>query len=52
MKDKEIYFNNKMIAAIGNTTAAAIEAEGLKVNMLPSSFTLMDTVNEILNFNY
>jgi uroporphyrinogen-III synthase len=52
VKSKEGFFNAKLIAAIGNTTAAAIESHGLKVNILPSNFTLMDTVNEILNFNY
>jgi uroporphyrinogen-III synthase len=50
--DKENYFKNKLIAAIGNTTAAAIEAQDLKVDILPSNFTLMDTVNEIMKFKY
>ncbi len=52
VKSKEEFFKNKLIASIGNTTAAAIESKELKVNILPSNFTLMDTVNEILNFNY
>jgi uroporphyrinogen-III synthase len=52
VENKDLFFKNKLIAAIGNTTAAAINQKGLKVDILPAKFTLMNTVEEILNYNY
>lgn len=44
------YFKDIKIAAIGPTTAAVIERAGLKIDISPSTFTMDDLIDTIIQF--
>ncbi len=48
--DVKEYFSNKVIAALGPVTKAALEKENLSVNILPSKYNLNSLTTEIENY--
>jgi uroporphyrinogen III methyltransferase/synthase len=44
------YFTDFDIAAIGPTTKAAIEARGVKVDIMPPEFTMDGLVKAVINY--
>lgn len=50
VSDSAAYFRGKIIAAIGKTTAAAIEETGVKVNILPAEQTMDGLETAIIKY--
>lgn len=50
IKNPVDYFEGKIIAALGTTTAKAIEEVDLKVDIIPDSFTMNSLINKIVEF--
>ena len=46
----EKYFTDIKVAAIGTTTRAAVEKTGVKVDIIPDSFTMNSLVDKIVEF--
>lgn len=44
------FFDHYTIAAIGQTTAEAIENSGVKVSVIPDNFTMDDLIDSIINY--
>lgn len=49
-KNPESFFKGKVVAAIGPTTAKAIETEKVKVNILPDEYTMNGLLNSIIKY--
>lgn len=47
IKNVETFFKNKLLAAIGNTTASAIEASGIKPNIIPTKYNVKSLAESI-----
>lgn len=50
IEDVQSYFENSVLAAIGNTTAEAIQNYNLTVNIIPDEFSLNGLVGAIINY--
>lgn len=50
IENAQNYFGDYTIAAIGPTTAEAIENSGVKVDIVPNNFTMDDLIESIVNY--